>query len=60
MIVYESTPNGQNFYKDEWDRANGTDDHGERLSAFEPLFVAWWEIEEYRLDPEDMLEWACT
>lgn len=60
MIVYESTPNGQNFYKDEWDRANAVDAHGEKLSAFEPLFVAWWEIEEYCMEPDDLTAWACT
>lgn len=59
MIVYESTANGQNFFKDEWERANKTDDHGDKESAFYPLFVAWWEIEQYTLDPDNMLEWAC-
>ena len=60
VIVYESTPNGQNFYKDEWDRAHEYDDHGEKVSAFEPLFVAWWEIEQYRMDPDNLAEWAYT
>ena len=59
MIVYESTANGPNFYKDEWDRANGVDEYGNPLSAFEPLFVAWWEIEQYTENPASMLEWAC-
>lgn len=59
MIVYESTPNGANFFKDEWDRAGEVDDYGGRTSAFEPVFVAWWEIEEYRLQPDNLLEWAC-
>ncbi len=60
MIVYESTPNGANFFKDEWDRANEKDDYGAPVSAFRPVFVAWWEIEEYRIEPDDLLEWACT
>lgn len=59
IIVYESTPNGANFFKDEWDRANEKDDYGNRVSAFEPVFVAWWEIEEYRIRPDNLLEWAC-
>jgi hypothetical protein len=58
FIVYESTANGQNFFKDEWDRANERDEYGDKKSAFEPLFVAWWEIEMYREDPEDLTEWA--
>ena len=60
MIVYESTPNGANFFKDEWDRANAVDDYGNRTSAFAPIFVAWWEIESYRMQPDNLLEWACT
>lgn len=58
FIVYESTANGQNFFKDEWDRALERDEFGDKVSAFEPLFVAWWEIEMYREDPEDLVEWA--
>jgi hypothetical protein len=60
MIVYESTANGQNFFKDEWDRANRVNEYGEKESAFEPLFVAWYEIEMYRLTPPDLEEWALT
>lgn len=59
MIVYESTPNGANFFKDEWDRANEVDDYGEKVSAFEPVFVAWFEIEQYRMKVDNLLEWAC-
>ena len=59
MIVYESTANGQNFFKDEWDRANKIDEHGDKESAFYPLFVAWWEIEQYTMDPDNIFEWAC-
>jgi hypothetical protein len=58
MIVYESTANGQNFFKDAWDEANEKDAFGDKKSAFEPLFVAWWEIELYRLSPPNLLEWA--
>lgn len=59
MIVYESTPNGANFFKDEWDRANQYDDYGNKVSAFEPVFVAWFEIEQYRMQVDNLLEWAC-
>lgn len=59
MIVYESTANGQNFFKDEWDRANKIDEHGDKESAFYPLFVAWWEIEQYTMEPDNIFEWAC-
>lgn len=60
MIVYESTPNGANFFKDEWDRANRYDDYGNKESAFDPIFVAWFEIEQYRMAVKNILEWACT
>jgi hypothetical protein len=60
MIVYESTANGQNFFKDEWDRANQVDEFGEKVSAFNPVFVAWWEIESYQEDPDDLLSFART
>lgn len=59
MIVYESTPNGANFFKDEWERANEKDDYGNKVSAFDPVFVAWFEIEQYRMDVDCLLEWAC-
>ena len=36
------------------------DEDGQPVSAFEPLFVAWWEIEQYTEKPKSMLEWACT
>ena len=44
MIVYESTANGTgNFFQREYDAAKaGT-------SQFRPLFVAWYEIEQYAL-----------
>ena len=44
MIVYESTANGTgNFFQREYDAAK----RGE--SQFEPVFVAWWQIEQYSL-----------
>lgn len=48
MIVYESTANGTgNFFHREYEAAR----RGE--SQFRPLFVAWYEIEQYSLPPED-------
>lgn len=48
FIVRESTPNGmENEFHDEWQRANKTDEEGNRLSSYEPVFVAWFEIEDY-------------
>lgn len=44
MIVYESSANGMgNFFHDEYTAAR--DGH----SQFEAMFVAWYEIEKYRL-----------
>ncbi len=49
MIVYESTANGTgNFFQLEYDAAK----RGE--SQFEALFVAWWQIEQYALPPDDL------
>ncbi len=50
MIVYESTANGSgNFFQREYEAAvRGT-------SQFRPLFVAWWQIEQYAL-PFDQTE----
>ena len=56
FIVRESTPNGmENEYHDEWQRANSTDKEGNRLSSYIPVFVAWFEIEDYvkRFNSED-------
>lgn len=45
MIVYESTANGTgNFFHREWEAAK------KGISQFAPLFVAWYEIEQYSLD----------
>lgn len=49
MIIIESTANGFEFFKTLWDRAV----KGE--SDFIPLFVAWYELEEYKL-PYDGFE----
>ena len=48
FVVRESTPNGmENEYHDEWVRANSKDDEGKPLSSYTPVFVAWFEIEDY-------------
>jgi hypothetical protein len=48
FIVRESTPNGmENEYHDEWVRANSKDEDGKPLSSYLPVFVAWFEIEDY-------------
>lgn len=48
FIVRESTPNGmENEFHDEWVRANSTDKEGRPLSSYVPVFVAWFEIEDY-------------
>ncbi len=48
FIVRESTPNGmENEFHDEWQRAKSKDKEGRALSAYLPVFVAWFEIETY-------------
>ena len=48
MIVYESTANGTgNFFHREYEAAR----RGQ--SQFEPLFVSWFEIEQYSLELDD-------
>lgn len=50
MVIVESTANGYDYFKEFWDKACA----GE--SDFEPLFCAWWELEEYRMPvPEDFV-----
>lgn len=45
MIVYESSANGVgNFFHSEYEAAKSG------LSQFESMFVAWFEIEQYRLE----------
>ena len=43
MLVIESTANGYNYFKSLWDQAVA----GE--SDYIPLFIPWFEMEEYRL-----------
>ena len=57
-IIYESTANGTgNFFQREYDAAK------RKLSSFEALFVAWFEIEQYSLpfntdkEKEDFADW---
>lgn len=48
FVVRESTPNGrENEFHDEWVRAKQTDENGNKVSNFTPVFVAWFEIETY-------------
>ena len=43
LIIIESTAKGYDYFKELWDKAcDGEND-------FEPLFCAWWELDEYRL-----------
>lgn len=60
MVIFESTPNGQNFFKDEWDRAGAYDDYGNKVSSFKQIFIAWWMIDMYRisLSHDELLEFA--
>lgn len=47
MIVYESTANGTgNFFQMEYDSAKKGD------SQFEPMFISWFDIDEYSLQFE--------
>lgn len=47
MIVYESTANGTgNFFHEEWLRAKEPDDSPTK-SNMRPVFIAWFEIENY-------------
>jgi len=48
MIVRESTANGYNFFKDDWDRAV------KGQSEYTPFFFGWQDHEEYVMDiPDD-------
>ncbi len=47
LIIIESTAKGYDYFKELWDKAvDGEND-------FEPLFCAWWELDEYRLPCEE-------
>lgn len=56
MIVYESTANGTgNFFHREYEAAK------RGVSQFEPLFISWFEIDQYSLpfsSPEERLDFA--
>ncbi len=52
MVIIESTANGFDEFKRMWDRAVA----GE--SEFVPVFCAWWELEEYRREPEPGAQWT--
>ena len=52
MVIIESTANGFDEFKRMWDRAVA----GE--SEFVPVFCAWWELEEYRREPEAGVQWT--
>ena len=43
LVVIESTANGYDYFKTLWDMAT----NGE--SDYEPVFCAWWELDEYRM-----------
>lgn len=50
FIVRESTPNGrENEFHDAWVKAKSVDKDGKPMSAYTPVFVAWFEIEKYVL-----------
>lgn len=45
MIFIESTANGvDNFYQQEWERAQNFDKEGKRLSTYNPRFFGWDEF----------------
>lgn len=53
MIVYESTANGTgNFFHREYEAAK------QGKSQFEALFIAWYDIEQYSMDIEDIEAFA--
>lgn len=62
MIVYESTANGTgNFFHSEYQAAAYPDPDAKVRSQFMPLFIAWYQIEQYSLPfhtPEEMREFA--
>ena len=46
MVVIESTANGFDEFKKQWDRAVAA--HAAGLDGFIPIFFAWYEMDEYR------------
>lgn len=49
LVVIESTAKGYDYFKELWDKACA----GE--NDFEPLFCAWWELNEYRMPADDIV-----
>lgn len=62
MIVYESTANGTgNFFHSEYQAAADPDPDSKIRSQFTPLFVPWFEIEQYSLPfktPGELIKFA--
>ncbi len=62
MIVYESTANGTgNFFHSEYQAAAYPDPDAKIRSQFSPLFIAWYEIEQYSIpfnSPSDLKKFA--
>lgn len=48
LVVIESTAKGYDYFKELWDKACA----GE--NDFEPLFCAWWELDEYRMPADNI------
>ena len=49
LVVIESTAKGYDYFKELWDKACA----GE--NDFEPLFCAWWELDEYRMPADNII-----
>ena len=59
IIVYESTAKGVgNFFHREWKRATATS--ADERSNFRPVFVAWFEIDNYTAPIDDYKEFIST
>lgn len=59
MIVYESTANGTgNFFHSEYQAAANPDPDAKVKSQFSPLFIAWYQIEQYSLPFKTIKELA--
>lgn len=49
MVIIESTANGYNAFKRRWDMAVRAQREG--TDGFTPVFFAWYEMPEYRIEP---------
>lgn len=49
VVIIESTANGYDEYKQLWDEAVAGKDDEYGLGGFEPVFFAWWEMDEYSM-----------